>query len=232
MANEFSHVTVGTDLTQSEYESVLGHAFNGQATGDIMYASSAVQLSRLAKGTQGYPLVMGASLPQWGGATLLNGALDAGGQAISNAVSIKSTWGGVVESLGQARLEANRMIFQSTAGIGAIESKRNNASQGVGIEIKSLSNVDGDVVRMAVSSGYAAANTDIAIQSCNLTFITSLDPGSVADTVSIGGYEEGAGARVLSIGQEDAVITEAIGASDRTLRARINGVTYKIMLHT
>jgi hypothetical protein len=79
MANEFSHQTVGADLTQAEYESILGHSFSGQATGDIMYASSATQLSRLPIGTAGYPLVAGAS-PVWGGAMTLNGTLTIGGQ--------------------------------------------------------------------------------------------------------------------------------------------------------
>ena len=34
MANELRHVTVGTELTQAEYESVTGHAFASQATGE------------------------------------------------------------------------------------------------------------------------------------------------------------------------------------------------------
>lgn len=66
MANEFKHVSVGTEITQAEFESTAGHVFNSQATGDIMYASSSSQLTRLAKGTAGYILTMGGSnIPTW-----------------------------------------------------------------------------------------------------------------------------------------------------------------------
>ena len=51
MADELKHLTVGTALTQSEYEAIGGHVFDSQAQGDILYASSTSQLSRLAKDT-------------------------------------------------------------------------------------------------------------------------------------------------------------------------------------
>ncbi|KKN74740.1 hypothetical protein LCGC14_0387820 [marine sediment metagenome] len=47
--------------------------------GDIMFRNATVN-ARLAKGTQGYPLVMGANEPQWGGGITLNGTLTLGGQ--------------------------------------------------------------------------------------------------------------------------------------------------------
>jgi hypothetical protein len=37
MANEFKHVSVGGDLTQSEWEAVATHIANGQTAGDILY---------------------------------------------------------------------------------------------------------------------------------------------------------------------------------------------------
>ena len=80
MANELVHGSVGTTMTQAEFEAVGLHVLNSQATGDLIYASSSTQLSRLAKGTQGYPLVMGASVPQWGGAITLNGTVTLGSQ--------------------------------------------------------------------------------------------------------------------------------------------------------
>lgn len=48
MANEFRHKVVGTELSQAEYEDVGSHEVQGQATGDIIYASSTTQFSRLA----------------------------------------------------------------------------------------------------------------------------------------------------------------------------------------
>lgn len=65
MSGEFKHKSVGGELTQPEYEAVGGHDIDSQATGDIIYASSTTQLSRLAKGTNGYFLKIGASIPAW-----------------------------------------------------------------------------------------------------------------------------------------------------------------------
>lgn len=65
MANEFKHVSVGTELTQSEYESTTGHVFNSQATGDIMYASSSSQLTRLGIGDTGAVLTVSGGIPAW-----------------------------------------------------------------------------------------------------------------------------------------------------------------------
>ena len=65
MANEFKHGSVGTSLTQSEWEGVGTHVLDSQATGDIIYASSATQLSRLAKGTDGQVLTLASGIPSW-----------------------------------------------------------------------------------------------------------------------------------------------------------------------
>lgn len=65
MANEFKHVSVGTELTQTEYESTAGHVFNSQATGDIMYASSSSQLTRLGIGGTGAVLTVSGGIPAW-----------------------------------------------------------------------------------------------------------------------------------------------------------------------
>lgn len=56
MANELKHTAVGTELTQAEYEGTASHVFNSQATGDIVYASSASQLTRLGIGSSGQVL--------------------------------------------------------------------------------------------------------------------------------------------------------------------------------
>ena len=70
MANEFKHKTVGTQLTQAEWEAVGGHVLDSQAAGDIIYATSTSQLSRLGIGTAGKVLMTnsGASAPEWAAA--------------------------------------------------------------------------------------------------------------------------------------------------------------------
>tara|TARA_R110002020_G_scaffold475864_1_gene713343 strand:- start:253 stop:2184 length:1932 start_codon:yes stop_codon:yes gene_type:complete len=70
MANEFKHDSVGSQLSQTEYEAVGGHVLDSQAAGDIIYASSTSQLSRLGIGTAGQVLITnsGASAPEWSAA--------------------------------------------------------------------------------------------------------------------------------------------------------------------
>ncbi|KKM26197.1 hypothetical protein LCGC14_1587190 [marine sediment metagenome] len=65
MADELRHKDVGGNLTETEYDAVDAHEFESQATGDILIATSAAQLSRLAKGTNLQLLRMGASIPAW-----------------------------------------------------------------------------------------------------------------------------------------------------------------------
>ena len=65
MANELRHASVGTELTQTEWEAVGTHIFNNQATGDTLYASSATQLSRLAIASTNNLLTISGGIPTW-----------------------------------------------------------------------------------------------------------------------------------------------------------------------
>jgi hypothetical protein len=65
MANELKHKDPGSELTQAEFIATDGHAFDSQATGDILYASSSTVLSRLAKGSDGNVLELASGLPAW-----------------------------------------------------------------------------------------------------------------------------------------------------------------------
>ena len=64
----FKHKDPGSELTQAEFVAACGdgHIFACQATGDIVYASSATVLSKLARGAAGTILNMGGScIPAW-----------------------------------------------------------------------------------------------------------------------------------------------------------------------
>lgn len=65
MANEFIHASVSTSLTQAEFEAVGLHVLNSQATGDIIYATSPTQLSRLAVGSTDEVLTTIGGIPVW-----------------------------------------------------------------------------------------------------------------------------------------------------------------------
>jgi len=65
MADELKHKAVGTVLTQVEFEATDSHAFADQATGDILYASSTTQLSRLGKAADNTILTLSSNIPAW-----------------------------------------------------------------------------------------------------------------------------------------------------------------------
>lgn len=67
MAGELRHNSVGTNLTQSEFESLTLHALDSQARGDIVISNTAATgLIRLARhATTGAVLVNGATDPAW-----------------------------------------------------------------------------------------------------------------------------------------------------------------------
>tara|TARA_Y100000296_G_C5177012_1_gene260673 strand:+ start:2145 stop:3101 length:957 start_codon:yes stop_codon:yes gene_type:complete len=78
MSKELQHGSVGTTLTQAEWEGEGTHTVDNQATGDILYASSASQLKGLAKGAANTVLVMGANIPEWTASLALSGTLTLG----------------------------------------------------------------------------------------------------------------------------------------------------------
>ncbi len=94
--------------------------------------------------------------------------------------------------------------------------------------------IDGNIIIKLYSEADSAGAVDtISVRTdYDLMFTSSVDSAAVADTVTLNGYEISAGHRALAIGCEEAVISEAVGASDRSLPVRINGSTYKLMLHT
>jgi len=76
MANEFKHKDPGTELTQAEFIATDGHAFDSQAQGDILYASSTTVLSRLGKDANSTRVLTNTGTnnnPAWEQVTLTTG---------------------------------------------------------------------------------------------------------------------------------------------------------------
>ena len=65
MADEFKHIDVGTSLTETEWTGVNTHQLDQQAIGDLIYALSATQLSRLGIGATGKILKVAGGVPTW-----------------------------------------------------------------------------------------------------------------------------------------------------------------------
>jgi hypothetical protein len=78
MANEFQHKDPGSALTQAEYITTdgTGHIFESQAQGDVLYATSATVLSRLAKDANATRVLTNTGTnnnPAWAQVTLTSG---------------------------------------------------------------------------------------------------------------------------------------------------------------
>lgn len=65
MADEFKHKSVGSSLTEVEWVAIDGHEIDGQAIGDLIYAISATQLSRLGIGSTNHVLKVVGGVPTW-----------------------------------------------------------------------------------------------------------------------------------------------------------------------
>ena len=85
---------------------------------------------------------------------------------------------------------------------------------------------------LVATSATTAAWQNTGVKLADLTFNASVDSALVADEVSLGGYDIAPGERSLAISQENPVVVAAAGASDRYLPIRVNGATFKLLLHT
>ena len=65
MANSLKHSSVGTSLSQTEWEAIDAHVVESQATGDILYAESSSSLQRLGIGSTGDYLRVASGKPDW-----------------------------------------------------------------------------------------------------------------------------------------------------------------------
>ena len=139
MANELTHKDPGSELTQAEYiaSDGTGHVFESQATGDILYASSATVLSRLAKATDGNILELASNLPawtasptigstNWGNANHAHAASNSGG-----TIAITSTTGTLaVGNGGTGATTLNNLITLGTHTTGNYAATVANATNG------------------------------------------------------------------------------------------------------
>jgi len=119
MANEFKHKDPGTALTQAEFiaSDGTGHIFDGQASGDILYASSTTVLKNLAKATDGNVLELASGLPawtasptigstNWGNANHAHAASNSGGTLTTLGTVTTGVWQGTAIASGYIAADA------------------------------------------------------------------------------------------------------------------------------
>ena len=177
MANELTHKDPGSELTQAEYiaSDGTGHVFESQATGDILYASSATVLSRLAKATDGNILELASNLPAWTASPTIGST----NWANANHAHAASNSGGTLTTLGTITTGVWNGTAIATAYIGA------DAITGAKIAddaIDSEHYTDGsiDTAHLAADAVTGAKVADDAIDSEHYTD-GSIDTAHIAD---------------------------------------------------
>ena len=194
MANELTHKDPGAELTQAEYitSDGTGHVFDSQATGDILYASSATVLSRLAKATDGNILELSSNLPawtasptigstNWGNANHAHAASNSGG-----TIAITATTGTLaVGNGGTGATTLNNLITLATHTTGNFVATIANATNG-GTTIANSGSEDAAVTITVNLNGVAAGT--VAVANDSIAFIDADDDAtkkeSIADFVS------------------------------------------------
>ena len=114
MANEMKHGSVGTSLSQAEWEGIGTHVFDSQATGDLMYASSASQLARLGIGSTNQVLTTVGGVPSWAAITTV-GTIATG---VWQGTDVGVAYGGT----GASSLTANGVLIgNGTSAVTAVD---------------------------------------------------------------------------------------------------------------
>jgi len=156
------------------------------------------------------------------------------------------TLGGEVDANDQNITNVQGLRGRSISGALIIQGLRDFANTGNAIALQTLKANDAVQDRLVFTGGVntaiatwaAVTHTGLVLSGALdaagqfISWTTSLDSAIVADTVSLSGYEIGAGARSLAISQENPAVNAAAGASDWYLPIRVNGVTFKLLLHS
>ena len=119
MANELKHGSVGTELTQAEWEGVGTHVIADQAVGDIIYASTTTQLRRLGVGSNTNVLTLASGIPSWAApaaaaAGSLTGSTLASGVTASSLTSL-GTLTALTGGTGDLNWDSGTLFVDSSA---------------------------------------------------------------------------------------------------------------------
>jgi len=243
MANEFIHKDVGSRLSETEYDSVGAHGFNSQATGDIMYASSATQLSRLGI-TNDRILISSGGVPAWsntlpaftlsGTVTLDGQAFDAGsGDAQVNTtgegkgIIAKSTQGGasgaVFLGIHDSATPANSDILTMLEGRGDDDGGTERRYGYFAIQIEDVQAASYASKMKWVTRLATAWNNAMTLSGAGELWVdTFVNPD---DGVKVAGTQV-VGARVI-----DARVDDAINSGDATTDGVIDALRDAMVTH-
>ena len=243
MSGELGHATVGTAMTQAEFEAVGLHVCNSQATGDLIYASSSTQLTRLAIGTG--VLIVSGGIPAWSStlpAVTLGGAMTVSGQAFNagaNYAQITTT--GTVSLMLTATNDGDtcgRIYFQHISTSPAVDD---SVAQ-IYAEGKDLATPQNAVgygkIQIRIEDATAASadgyfQVDLAVASVlNIAFtVSSVGLGWFDVGVNVDQYYQVAGTQVVGARVVDARCDDAINSGDATTDGVIDSLRDAMITH-
>jgi len=165
LAGELVHSSAGATLTQAEFEAVGLHVCNNQATGDLIYASSASQFSRLAIGAADTVLTCDGSVPSWSATPILNNAIGKGTWTASGTWRLPAHQvGGQLDMIAASvSVQDNRSFFLGSANDAKLHWKTHDANA----HMIALSLPAGDATNVTVMafvpSGVYAGDVDLGL---------------------------------------------------------------------
>lgn len=212
MANEFQHKDPGSALTQAEYITTdgTGHIFDCQATGDILYASSATVLKNLDRGNANEILSMGGScIPAWTASPSVTDLTIGGGCITLSAAT----------DIDLLDNNASALSFDATGKTGIIDIVTTDGSEGVTMSgtlgvtgLLTAGSLDVDDVLISGTTIGHTCDTDLL----TLGNATLLAKGTVTVGVDDTGHDVkffGAAAGSFALWDEDLNLLELRGAT-------------------
>jgi hypothetical protein len=216
MANEFKHKDPGAELTQAEFITTdgTGHIVESQATGDILYASSATVLKALAKGSNGDVLSLAAGIPDW--------TTSAASATVASTVVVIDT----------TDTSAYVALFDSATGSLAIKTDT-GITYNAGTGMLTVTGLTGPLTGNA--SGTAATvtgGTQAAITSAaNLVTVGTIGTGVWQGTVVAAAYLPDAGVAAQGV-VELATAAETTTGTSAALAVTPDGLSQSVVFGT
>ena len=236
MANELKHGSVGTELTQAEWEAVGAHVLESQATGDIVYAESASQLRRLGVGSNTHVLTLAAGVPSWAApaaaaAGRLTGSTLASGVVTTSITTVGALASGTIASgFGTINNGSSTITTTGAVATGALTAggilKTDDATEATSTTDGSLQTDGGlSVAKDAIIGDDLTLLSDGAVFAMGLgSDFTITHDGSTAATIDVGG----SGGSITNVGASgndwtQNALTLAGGTATQILKLETTG---------
>jgi hypothetical protein len=184
MANELKHGSVGTSLSQAEWEGIGTHVVEGQLTGDLIYASSSTQLRRLQiSGTSTHILGISGGVPAWTApvapaAGSLTGSTLASGVVTTSITTVGAlNAGSITSGFGTINTGSSSITTTGTVTGGNLAGTLNTAAQ---TSVTSVGALNGGTITSGFGSIDNGSSTITTTGAADLG-ATTVDSLSVSD---------------------------------------------------